>query len=49
LSSRHMENPDPLRWGSRALIIGVGLHPHPVALLGRTNHWAMMDHHYHGG
>jgi hypothetical protein len=43
--SGHVGNPDPLRWGSRALIIGAGLHTRLVALLGRPNHWAKIDHH----
>jgi hypothetical protein len=38
LSSRHMINLDPLRWGSRALITGVGLLPSLVGLLGRPSH-----------
>jgi hypothetical protein len=37
-SLRHVANLDPLRWGSIALIIGVGLHPRPVALLGSPSH-----------
>jgi hypothetical protein len=37
-SSRHVANPDPLRWGSKAPIKGVGLLPSPVGLLGRPSH-----------
>jgi hypothetical protein len=44
-SSRLISNPRPLRWGPGALIIGVGLHPRPVALLDRPSHSARADHH----
>jgi hypothetical protein len=44
-SSRHVVTLDPLRWGSRVLIISLGLHPNPVALLGWPSHWARMNHH----
>jgi hypothetical protein len=44
-SSRHVASPDPVRWGSRVLITGVGLHPSLVALLGSPTRWARADHH----
>jgi hypothetical protein len=37
-SSRDVANLELLRWGSRALITGAGLHPRPVALLDRPSH-----------
>jgi hypothetical protein len=43
-SSRHVVDPDPLYWGSRALITTTGLHPSSVGLLGRSSHWARTDH-----